>query len=140
MEATYSPALTTLPQLSSRSRWIGRVLSAIPVLFLAFDAAIKLAHPAFVAEASIRIGFPDELAGPLGVILLACLALYLVPRTAVLGATLLTAYLGGAVAIHTRIGDPLFSHVLFPVYVAVLLWGGLFLRDARVRAAIGPVR
>lgn len=139
MEATYSPVLH-LPQLSTRSRWIGRVLSAIPVLFLAMDAVLKLAHPAFITEASSRIGFPDHLAGPLGVILLACVALYVVPRTAVLGATLLTAYLGGAVAIHARIGDPLFADTLFPVYVAVLLWGGLFLRDARVRAAIGPVR
>jgi hypothetical protein len=139
MEATYSPVLN-LPKLSTRSRWIGRVLTAISALFLAFDAAVKLVHPAFVTEASSRIGFPDDLAGPLGVILLACLALYLVPRTAVLGATLLTGYLGGAVAIHARIADPLLSNTLFPVYVAVLLWGGLFLRDARVRAAIGPAR
>jgi len=136
--ATTALAPFSLPAVSVRSRRVGQILSAIPALFLAFDAGVKLVHPAFVAEASARIGFPDDLAGPLGVILLACLALYLVPRTAVLGATLLTAYLGGAVAIHARIGDPLLSHTLFPVYVAVMLWGGLFLRDARVRAAIGP--
>ena len=136
MEATYSPVVETTP----RSRWIGRTLSAIPVLFLAMDAAMKLVHPSFVAEASTRIGFPDHLAEPLGVILVACVVLYLVPRTAVLGAVLLTGYLGGAVAIHARIEDPLVSHTLFPVFVGVLLWGGLALRDARVRAAIGPVR
>ena len=121
------------------ARWIGRILSAIPTLFLVFDGAIKLVHPAAVTEASERMGFPDHLAGPLGVILLACLALYLVPRTAVLGATLLTAYLGGAVATHARIDDPLFTHTLFPIYIAILVWGGLLLRDGRVRAAIGPV-
>ena len=141
MEATYLPDLQArdLPATSTRTRWIGRIVSGIPALFLAFDAAIKLAHPSFVAEASRRIGFPDHLAEPLGAILLACLALYVVPRTAVIGATLLTAYLGGAVAIHARIEDPLVTHTLFPVYVAVLVWGGLFVRDARVRAAIGPV-
>ena len=120
------------------SRRTGRVLSGLGVAFLGFDAIVKLVHPAFVTEASGRIGFPDHLAVPLGIILLACVALYIVPRTAVLGATLLTAYLGGAVAIHTRIGDPLFSTTLFPVYVAIVLWLGLFLRDPRVRAAIGP--
>jgi hypothetical protein len=73
------------------------------------------------------------------VILLACTLLYLAPRTAVLGAVLLTAYLGGAVAMHTRVGDPLLSHVLMPVYVSILLWGGLYLRDPRVRAAVGPI-
>lgn len=142
MEATLDTATfaTNRRSLSAGSRWAGRIASAIPVLFLLMDAAMKLVHVQAVTEASARIGFPDHLAGPLGVILLACVALYLVPRTAVLGAVLLTAYLGGAVAIHVRIGDPLFSHVLFPVYVAVLLWGGLFLRDPRVRAAVGPLR
>jgi len=139
MEATYSPALA-LPTPTTRARWIGRVLSAIPVLFLAMDAVMKLVHPSFVTEASSRIGFPDHLAEPVGVILLACVALYLVPRTAMLGATLLTGYLGGAVAIHARIDDPLITHTLVPVFVAVLLWGGLLLRDARVRVAIGPAR
>ena len=121
----------------SATRWAGHVLSGLPVAFLIFDAAIKFAHPAFVTEASARIGFPDALCVPLGVILTACLALYLVPRTAVLGAVLLTGYLGGAVAIHARIGDPLLSHTLFPIYFGVMLWGGLYLRDARVRAALG---
>jgi hypothetical protein len=122
--------------VTTRSRWIGRILTGLPVLFLAFDGIAKLAHAPQVAEASQRLGLPVEVNATLGAILLACLALYLVPRTAVLGAVLLTGYLGGAVAMHVRIGDPLGSHVLFPIYVAVLLWGGLYLRDARVRALV----
>jgi hypothetical protein len=136
MQAT-SFALVSTPHARWRpARWAGRVLSGLPVAFLLFDAAIKFVRPAFVTEASARIGFPDQLCVPLGVILSACVALYLVPRTAVLGAVLLTGYLGGAVAIHARIGDPLFSHTLFPIYFGVMLWGGLYLRDARVRAAV----
>jgi hypothetical protein len=80
------------------------------------------------------MGYPDGTARPIGLVLLVCLVIHLAPRTTVLGAVLLTAYLGGAVATHVRVLDPLFSHVLFPVYVALLLWGGLYLRDARVRA------
>ena len=79
---------------------------------------------------------PGATTVPLGVLLGACLALYLVPRTAVLGAVLMTGYLGGAIATHLRIGDPLFSHTLFPIYIGAMLWGGLYLRDARVRAAV----
>lgn len=136
MQATSYPLVSTQNTPKSAARWAGRVLSGLPVAFLIFDAAIKFAHPAFVTEAAARIGFPDSLTVPLGVILSACLALYVVPRTAVLGAVLLTGYLGGAVAIHLRVGDPLFSHTLFPIYFGVMLWGGLYLRDARVRAAV----
>lgn len=117
-------------------RWPGRVLSGIPAAFLAFDAAIKLASPAFVTEASIKAGVPPELSVGLGVLLAACLALYLIPRTAPLGAVLLTGYLGGAVFTHLRIGDPLISHTLFPIYVGALLWAGLSLRDDRVRRLV----
>lgn len=134
MEATLDIPRSTAT--TARSRWPGRVLTGLPVLFLAFDAIAKLANAHQVAEASQRLGLPVDVAPALGVVLLACLALYLVPRTAVLGAVLLTGYLGGAVAMHVRIGDPLASHVLFPVYVAILLWGGLYLRDARVRALV----
>jgi hypothetical protein len=139
MEATLDPTLSTVEPRTQR-RWLGRVLSGVPVAFLLFDVAIKVAHVQAVTEASEQLGLPDSLSRPLAVILLACIALYLVPRTAVLGAVLLTGYLGGAIAIHARIGDPLPSHTLFPIYVAILLWGGLYLRDARVRAAVGPVR
>jgi hypothetical protein len=140
MEATYAPPLATSVPASGRARRAGRILSGIPSAFLLFDAALKHVHVAAVTEASARIGFPDRLSVPLGGLLLALVALYLVPRTAVLGAVLLTGYLGGAVAIHVRIGDPLLAATLFPVYVAIMLWGGLYLRDARVRAAVGPVR
>jgi len=126
------PATVTTSSSAPR-RWPGRVLTGIPVAFLAFDAAIKLANPAFVSEASVKIGVPAELAVLLGVILAASLALYLIPRTAPLGAVLLTGYLGGAVLTHLRIGDPLISHTLFPIYVGALLWAGLYLRDDRVR-------
>ncbi len=116
--------------------WTGRILSAIPVLFLTFDAVIKLANIPAVAEASERIGLPAHLVPGIGAILLCCVALYVVPRTAPLGAVLLTGYLGGAIFVHVRIEDPLFSHTLFPVYVAALVWGGLYLRDDRVRRLV----
>ena len=121
------------PRLSRARLWTGRVLSGIPVLFLAFDSAIKLASPPFVIEANARLGYPTSAIFALGVVLAACVALYVVPRTAILGAVLLTGYLGGAIATHVRVADPLATHVLFPTYVAALLWGGLYLRDARLR-------
>jgi hypothetical protein len=94
---------------------------------------MKLAKAAPVLEASARIGYPEATVRPIGITLLACVALYLIPRTAVLGAVLLTGFLGGAIATHVRLEDPLFSHTLFPVYVAALVWGGLYLRDDRAR-------
>lgn len=121
---------------TARRRWPGRVVSGIPAAFLAFDVAIKLVNPPFVAETSIKIGVPPELTVGLGVLLAACLALYLIPRTAPLGAVLLTGYLGGAVFTHLRVGDPLISHTLFPIYVGALLWAGLYLRDDRVRRLV----
>jgi hypothetical protein len=103
------------------------------VLFLAFDAAIKLVDVPFVAEASVKLGLPPDLSVGLGILLAACLALYVIPRTAPLGAVLLTGYLGGAVLTHLRVGDPLISHTLFPIYIGALVWAGLYLRDDRVR-------
>jgi len=136
MEATLDPP--TLDRGSSAARWSGRVLTGIPVAFMLFDATIKFAQIPEVAEASLQLGWPTHLNPVLGVVILGCLALYLWPRTAALGATLLTGYLGGAVAIHLRVGDPLASHILFPVYVGALFWSGLALRDARVRALLFP--
>ena len=120
--------------------WTGRVLSGIAVLFLAMDGAMKLLRPRVVVEGTERVGYAAGVILPLGIVLLACLAVYLIPRTRVLGAILLTGYLGGAVATHVRIGDPLFSHVLFPVYVAALLWAGLCLRDARLLSVVKGTR
>jgi hypothetical protein len=118
--------------------WTGRILSAIPSLFLLFDGAMKLVKPAFVVDATVRLGYPESVILGLGIVLLACTVVYLIPRTSVLGAILLTGYLGGAVATHVRHGDDLFS-VLFPVLFGALLWGGLYLRDARLRALL-PLR
>ncbi len=125
-----------LPRPTARARWLGRVLTGVPSLFLAVDALGKLIAPRAVVEASARLGLGGELLPVLGVLLAACLALYLVPRTATLGAVLLTGYLGGAVLAHLRVDDPLLSHTLFPAYVGACLWAGLYLRDPRVRAAI----
>jgi hypothetical protein len=114
--------------------WTGRTLSALAVLFLLFDAAIKLARIDAVRDGMAQLGYAPELAVPLGSLLLGFVAVYALPRTSFLGAVLLTGYLGGAVATHVRVGSPLASHTLFPVYVALFLWGGLFLRDPRLRA------
>lgn len=124
------------PAPSRTMLWTGRALSGLVILFLAMDAGMKLADLAPVRQASAQIGWPLAMDRPIGLIELAGLVLYAIPRTAVLGAILLTGLLGGAVAAHLRIGSPLFSHVLFGVYVGVLMWGGLWLRDPRVRALI----
>ena len=137
MQTAISVVSTGSHDTSTRSRWVGRLLSGLPVVFLTLDAVMKLIHPSFVTEASARIGFPDRVNPSLGVLRFSPVsASTIVPRTSPLGAVLLTGYLGGAVAIHVRIDDPLFSHVLMPVYVGVLVWAGLYLRDARVRSAI----
>lgn len=109
--------------------WIGWSLSGLVIAFLLLDAIMKVIAPSFVLEAGQSIGFAGvSMTRGLGLLLLACTLIYIVPRTAVLGAILVTAYLGGAVATHVRLGHPLFSHVLFGVYVGILLWGGLALR------------
>ncbi len=113
---------------------VGRIVSALTVLFLLFDATIHLIRIGPVVDAFAELGFPIGVAAPLGVVELICLTLYLIPRTAALGAILWTGYLGGAVAANLRIGAPLVSHVLFPVYVGSGLWAGLLLRNERVRA------
>ena len=118
---------------------IGWTMTAFVALFLAFDAAIKLLVIRQVVEAFEQIGYPISLAHGLGLLEVLILVLYLTPQTAVLGAVLLTGLLGGAVASHLRLQDPLFSHVLFGAYVGVLAWGGLYLRDARLRRLL-PLR
>jgi DoxX-like family len=121
--------------MTSGRIWIGRIMSFLPALFLLVDAAMKLAKPAFVVEATVQLGYPEGVVVGLGLLLLICTALYLVPRTSVLGAIALTGYLGGAVATHVRVGDSAFS-ILFPVLLGGLLWGGLLLRDDRAVALI----
>ena len=125
--------------LVKRDLWIGSVLSGVAVLFLTFDAALKLLRLPMAMDGTTQLGYPAGVVLPLGVVQVVCLALYVIPRTSVLGAVLWTGYLGGAIATHVRLGNPLFTHVLFPVYVALLLWGGLWLRDRRLRALL-PLR
>jgi len=117
----------------------GVALTVVPVLFLVFDSVIKFTGLPIVQQSMTELGYPVEAALGIGLLEIACLALYLVPRTSVLGAVVLTGYLGGAIATHVRVGNPLFSHVLFPTYIAALLWGGLFLREQRLRVLL-PLR
>ena len=116
--------------------WASRTLSALTGLFLLVDGVMKLVRPAPVLATFQPLGLPESLSIPLGILLLVCTVLYLIPKTAVLGAVLLTGYLGGAAAIHLRVGNPLFSHVLFSVYVGVLLWLALWLRVPALRALL----
>src|SRR5207237_9300659 len=110
-----------------------------PVLFLVMDGVMKLGKPAIVVDSTVKLGYSETVILPLGIVLLSCTVLYVIPQTSVLGAILLTGYLGGAVATHLRIGNPLLTHVLFPSYLGVLIWAGLWLRDGRLRALI-PLR
>lgn len=118
--------------LSKKMIWAGYGLSALPVLLLCMSGVMKLMKPASVVEGMAKMGYPESLALGIGIVELLCTALYVIPRTSVLGAILLTGYLGGATATHVRVGDPF----LAPVVVGVLVWGGLFLRDRRVRELI----
>jgi hypothetical protein len=116
---------------------IGWTLSGLAILFLLMDATMKLSALPVVLDAGAQLGFGGvNMTRALGTILLVCTILYAVPRTAVLGAILLTGFLGGAIATHVRMGSPLFSHVLFGVYVGVIVWAGLYLRDARLRGLV----
>jgi len=129
------------PAASNGARWTGTVMSGLVILFLLFDGGIKLVPLEIVTETSGQIGLPTDpsFARLLGILTLIGVVLYAVPRTAVLGAILLTGYMGGAIATHLRIDSPLFSHTLFGVYLGVLIWGGLYLREPRLRALI-PIR
>jgi len=120
--------------------WTGRLMSGLVIAFLLVDGAMKLVPLDVVAETSEQLGIPADQARTLGVLTLACTALYAFPRTAILGAILLTGYLGGAIATHLRAGSPVFTHLLFGLYLGLMVWGGLYLRDARLRALIPVAR
>jgi hypothetical protein len=122
-------------------RWIGYTMSGLVVAFMLFDASMKLVPLDIVIKSTADLGFPAsaEFDRGLGILALVCAVLYVVPRTTVLGAVLLTGFMGGTVASHLRVGAPLFTHVLFGVYLALLAWGGLYLREPRVRALL-PLR
>lgn len=123
----------------NKSLWAGRILSGIAILFLLFDGVMKFFMdklPPEALEAGAALQWPIELMPTVGTILLICLFIHIIPKTSILGAILLTGYLGGAVASHVRVSNPLFTHTLFPIYVAVLIWLGLYLRDKRVKTII----
>jgi hypothetical protein len=127
---------------SGRSKWrewTGWGMSGLMIAFMLFDSVSKLVLEHHVVEATAKLGYPLDVIRPLGVICLACTILYRIPRTSILGAILLTGYLGGAIASKVRIEDPMFGSVLFGAYFAILVWGGLYLRDERVRDLI-PLR
>jgi hypothetical protein len=124
---------------SKKRPWAGYIISALPVLFLLVDGTMKLFKPEIVIKATTDLGYPESTIVPIGITLVACTILYIIPQTAVFGAILLTGYLGGAVATNVRVGPPLFTHILFPVYVASFLWVGLYLRESRLRALV-PLR
>jgi hypothetical protein len=127
--------------VSKTALWSGRILSALVILFLLFDSVIKLIPIAPVTETLQQLGYSPSinLARGLGILTLACTLFYAIPRTAVLGAILLTGLLGGAMATHLRVGSPVFSHLLFGAYLGLMVWGGLWLRDAQLRALL-PLR
>ena len=126
-------------QVSKASLWTGRIITGLVVLFLLFDGITKLMKVLPVLKACAQLGLSENLVVPIGATLLVCTLLYVIPSTSILGAILLTGYLGGAVCIQLRVGNPLFSQTLFPVYFGVLVWLGLYLRDARLRSII-PLR
>ncbi len=121
----------------TKGMWAGRVLSALAVVFLAFDGGIKLMRVPAVLEATVQLGFPLTSIVPIGLTLLACTLIYAIPRTSVVGAVLLTGYLGGAIAAQVRAGNPMFERI-FPIIVGTVVWAGVFLRDRRVRALLAP--
>ena len=144
--------MQSLLRAEPRSRWVyanvpgskvgrraGAIMTGLAIVFLLFDSVGKLIPVTAAVQASIDLGYPESAVRPIGLILLVCLILYAIPATSVLGAILLTGYLGGAVATQFRVGNPLLTHTLFPFYIGALIWGGLLLREDRLRALI-PLR
>jgi hypothetical protein len=125
--------------ISKKSLWAGRVLSGAAALFFVMDGGMKLFKPPVVVETTLQLGYPEAAIVGIGVVLLVCTILYMIPRTAILGAVLLTGYLGGAVATHVRVSGPLFN-ILFPIVFGCMVWGGLYLRDQRLRLVLGTAR
>jgi hypothetical protein len=138
MEPVMTTTIAETVPVSKPARWTGRVLSGLVIVFLLFDGAIKLVPWPVVTETMDKMGYgsSETLARSLGIITIVCTVLYSVPPTSILGAILLTGYLGGAMASHVRIGSLLFSHVLFGFYLGLMVWGGLWLRDPSLRSLI----
>ena len=138
MQADIAMPANEAAPISNAALWSGRVMSGLVVLFLIFDATIKLIPIQPVIDSMNELGYPPtvELARGIGIVTAVCIVLYVWPRTAMLGAILMTGLFGGAIATHLRIGSPVFSHLLFGVYLGLLAWGGLWLRDPRLRAIL----
>lgn len=130
------PASIPAINVSKSALWTSRVLTTLVSLFLLMDLTMKVVRVPVAVEGTVKLGYPAAVLVPLGLIQLVALVLYLIPRTSILGAIIWTGYLGGAVATHVRVGDPLFSHSLFPVYLGVAIWLSLWLREPRLRALI----
>jgi hypothetical protein len=128
-----------VPRISPGRLWASRIVGALTILFLLVDTIVKVLRLPPAVESTVRLGYPENVVLGIGIIELVCLVAYVIPRTSILGAILLTGYLGGAVATHVRIGSPLLSHTFFPIYVGVLIWLALFLRDDGLRILL-PVR
>ncbi|HKX84371.1 MAG TPA: DoxX family protein [Pyrinomonadaceae bacterium] len=138
MQATFESVqfpVTETEHSSNKALWAGRVIGGFPALFLLLDGVMKLFKPDFVVKATVELGYPESTIVPLGLVLTAATILYIIPRTAVFGAILLTGYLGGAVATHVRVGGDAFS-TLFPVFFGGLLWFSLYLRNSRLRELV----
>lgn len=131
---------STTSRTGSVALWAGRALSAFALVALGMDAGMKLLQVPEAIKGTVELGYPASAVFTLGVIQLVCWVLYVVPRTAVIGAVLWTGYFGGAVATHLRMQNPLFTHVLSGVYVAALIWGGLYLRMPQLRALLFPAK
>ncbi len=127
----------TAPAISGGRLWTSRIMSGLVILFMLADSIFKFIQPAEVVDGTIALGYGAHHIAVIGTLGLISILLYTWPRTAVLGAILLTGYFGGAIATHLRLDNPLFSHILFPVYLGILAWGGLWLRDERVRKMFG---
>jgi DoxX-like family len=125
--------LETSPLITGKQRWTGRVLTGLTGAFLLVDGGAKLFKPAGIVQATVQLGYPESQIVGIGIVLLACTILYLIPRTSAFGAMLLTGYLGGAVATNLRVSGPWFN-ILFPVFFGSLIWAGLYLRDERLRS------
>lgn len=123
-------------QISKGRLWTGRVMSGLAILFMLSDSIFKFIAPPEVVDGTVILGYAEHHLVPIGILGLVSTLLYIIPRTSILGALLLTAYFGGAIATHFRLDNPLFSHILFPVYLAILVWGGLWLRNENLRRLV----
>jgi len=130
-----------ITQISKSRLWTSRIMSGLVILFMLFDGITKLITPGEIVKVTMnQLGYAEHHLPVMGTLGLIATVLYIIPRTSVLGAVLLTGYFGGAIATHVRVDNPLFSHILFPVYLAILMWAGLWLRDQRVQGLLLPVR